>query len=136
MNYYDAREVRDPAAREQDLFSRLPACIAHAQAHAPAFARLLAGIDASSITSRAALARLPVTRKSALLEAQKSARPFGGFSAVGWGADCLRVFASLVDLFDIPRLRISSGGLREGVVLRELRAGLRKSYDSELVGAA
>lgn len=48
----------------------------------------------------------------------------------------LRVFASLVDLFDIPRMRISRGGLREGVVLRELRNGLRKSYDSELVGAA
>jgi exopolyphosphatase/pppGpp-phosphohydrolase len=46
------------------------------------------------------------------------------------------VFASLVDLFDIPRLRISSGGLREGVVLRELRVGMQKSYDAELVGAA
>jgi phenylacetate-CoA ligase len=39
------------------------------------------------------LAQLPVTRKSALLELQKSARPFGGLAATGWG-DAVRVFAS------------------------------------------
>ncbi len=60
---------------------------------APAFARILADVDVASITTRAALAQLPVTRKSALLELQKSARPFGGLAATGWG-DALRVFAS------------------------------------------
>lgn len=100
MTYYDARETRDPAAREQDLFSRLPAQIAHAQSRAPAFARLLAGVDPATVTSREALARLPVTRKSELLEAQKAARPFGGFAAVGWGGACLRVFASPGPLYE------------------------------------
>jgi phenylacetate-CoA ligase len=39
------------------------------------------------------LAQLPVTRKSELVELQKTARPFGGFAATRWG-DARRVFAS------------------------------------------
>ena len=82
MNFHDTRETRDPEARERELLARLPAQIAHARAAAPAFGRLLADVDPDSVTSRAALATLPVTRKSELLELQKAARPFGGFSAV------------------------------------------------------
>jgi phenylacetate-CoA ligase len=37
------------------------------------------------VTSRTALARLPVIRKSELVELQKAERPFGGFSTSGWG---------------------------------------------------
>ncbi len=94
MKYYDARETRDPAAREHDLLARLPAQIAHAKARAPAFAALLQDIDPAAVTTREALARLPVIRKSELLERQKLARPFGGFAATGWGPGCARVFAS------------------------------------------
>ena len=81
----------------------LAAQIAHAKAHAPAFAASLAGVDAAQVTSRAALARLPVIRKHELLERQRDANApdvFGGFSALGWGAQtppgrrALRVFAS------------------------------------------
>ena len=97
--YYDALETRPAALREQQLMAALPGQIAHAQAHAPAFADLLRGIDASTINSRAALATLPVTRKHELLERQKAVRSqdvFGGYSAVGWGPrrGALRVFAS------------------------------------------
>ena len=60
---------------------------------APAFAALFADVDPAAITSRDALARLPVTRKSELLELQKAARPFGGLAATRWGA-ARRVFAS------------------------------------------
>jgi len=100
---FDALETRDPAQREAALMARLPALVAHAQAHAPAFAERLAGIDATAITNRAALATLPVTRKHELLErqqAQRSQDVFGGFSAIGWGAlqaqgrGAKRVFAS------------------------------------------
>jgi len=94
MTHYDARETRDPAEREKELLARLPAQIAHAREHTAAFAKLLADIDPTTITSREALAALPVTRKSELLELQKGARPFGGFAAVGWGPGCARVFAS------------------------------------------
>ena len=92
-DYFDTLEIRDPEEREREQLARLPRQIAYAKAHAPAFARILADVDVASITTRAALAQLPVTRKSALLELQKSARPFGGLAATGWG-DAVRVFAS------------------------------------------
>jgi phenylacetate-CoA ligase len=86
--FYDALETRDPALRETALMSALPAQVRAAQA-TPAFAELLAGVDAATITSRAALASLPVTRKSQLLERQRASiatDPFGGFSSLGWRA--------------------------------------------------
>jgi phenylacetate-CoA ligase len=79
--YFDELETRDPAEREADLFARLPGQIAHAVAVAPGWARHLAGIDPASITSREALAGLPVMRKAALMEAQAARPPFGGFAA-------------------------------------------------------
>ena len=100
MNFYDARETRDPAARERELFARLPAQLAHAKVNAPAFAKLLDGVNADAVTSREALAKLPVTRKSELLERQKAARPFGGFATTRWGAGCRRVFASPGPLYE------------------------------------
>ncbi|MCZ4304441.1 phenylacetate--CoA ligase family protein [Zoogloeaceae bacterium G21618-S1] len=100
MNFFDAREHRDPAERERDLLARLPLQIQHAKAKTAAFADLLKAVDPSTITTREALAALPVTRKSELLELQKAARPFGGFSAVKWGASCARVFASPGPLYE------------------------------------
>lgn len=100
MDYYDSRETRDPAERERELMTRLPGQVAHAKARAPAFARLLEGIDPKSVSTREALATLPVTRKSELLELQKGSRPFGGFAAVDWGKECRRVFASPGPLYE------------------------------------
>jgi phenylacetate-CoA ligase len=89
MPLYDALEAREPAAREAALMAALPAQIRAAQGTA-AFAEILGGVDASTITTRAALARLPVTRKSQLHERQRAGvaggDPFGGFSALGWRA--------------------------------------------------
>ena len=96
-DHYDALESRSPEERERALMAALPRQIAHAQRHAPAFAEILQGIDAANVTSRAALARLPVTRKSELLQRQNAQRadtPFGGFSALAFGAQMPRVFSS------------------------------------------
>lgn len=95
--HFDALETRDPATREAALMAALPAQMAHAKQHSPAFADLLAAVDPATVTSREALARLPVVRKHELLERQKAHRatdPFGGFSALRWGAGMGRVFAS------------------------------------------
>jgi len=81
MQYYDELETRPPAQREAALMAALPGQIAHAQKNAPGFARILAGVDPSAVTSRAALARLPVIRKSDLGELQKEMPPFGGLNA-------------------------------------------------------
>ena len=97
--YFDALEARAPAEREAALLAALPRHIAHAKQSSPAFAALLADVNPAEITSRSALAQLPVIRKSELQERQQAARAaggnvFGGFSAIGFGASMPRVFAS------------------------------------------
>ena len=98
-DYFDALETRTPAEREAALMAALPRQIAHAQAHSAAMSEILAGVDAAAITSRAALAQLPVTRKSELLARQQASRAagrdaFGGFSAIRYGAAMPRLYAS------------------------------------------
>jgi phenylacetate-CoA ligase len=97
--HFDALETRAPEVREAALMAALPAQLAHAKAHAPAFADLLKDVDVASVNSRAALAQLPVIRKTELLERQKASRAaggnvFGGFSTLGFGQGMTRVFAS------------------------------------------
>jgi len=91
--HFDTLETRDPELRERSQLAALPSQIAHAKAHAPAYARLLAGVDPKEVNTRAALSQLPVVRKSELIELQRSDRPFGGFTTVAWG-DAELVFAS------------------------------------------
>lgn len=79
--HYDGLETRDPGERERDLLARLARQVAHARARAPGFARILNDVDPRALGSRAALARLPVTRKSDLKELQASAPPLGGLNA-------------------------------------------------------
>jgi phenylacetate-CoA ligase len=79
--FYDALETRAPQEREAALMAALPKHIAHAKRNAPGWARILKDVDAASTTTRAALARLPVTRKSDLGELQKAVPPLGGLNA-------------------------------------------------------
>ena len=123
MNYYDARETRDPSERERDLLARLPAQIAHAQAKTAAFAKLLADVDPATVSSREALAALPVIRKSELLELQKTARPFGGFAAVRWGSGCARVFASPGPIYEPEGSRRDYWRLARAFYAAGFRAG-------------
>lgn len=95
-DFFDELETRDPGKREAQLMAALPIQVAHAQRMAPAFSRLLADVDAASITSRAALSRLPVTRKHELLELQRASQygEFGGFSTLVRGPGMPRIFSS------------------------------------------
>ena len=97
-DHFDALETRDPAARENDLFARLPAQIARATS-APGWGKHLAGVDPTSVTSRAALAKLPLLRKSALLGLQKETPPFGGFNVTPPGKS-RRLFMSPGPIFE------------------------------------
>jgi phenylacetate-CoA ligase len=96
--HYDALETRDPAERDADLFSRLPDILRKAVA-APAYAEHLKDIDPAAVTSRAALARLPVLRKSELPALHKAALPFGGF-VVGPAGSFGRLFTSPGPIFE------------------------------------
>jgi len=86
--HLDAHEIRPAALREAAWMTALPRLVEQARG-APAMQECLLGVDASAVTSRAELAKLPVTRKPELLERQKAQRatdPFGGYSTVGWRA--------------------------------------------------
>ncbi len=97
-SHLDGREARDPAEREAALLARLPAQIEHAR-RAPGFARILAGVEAPTVTSRAALAALPVTRKSDLKALQDAAPPWGALAATDT-TGLSRLFMSPGPLFD------------------------------------
>jgi phenylacetate-CoA ligase len=77
--HYDYFETRNPHLRESEQCAVLHGVVAHAM-KAPGWAKHLAGIDAKSVTSRAALAKLPVFRKSDLAAQQKESPPFGGLN--------------------------------------------------------
>ena len=96
-DHYDQLEIRDPAERERDLLAALPRQITQAQTATSAFTKILDGVKPGDVTSREALAKLPVTRKSELLELQKARRaddPFGGFASIVRGPRMPRIFAS------------------------------------------
>jgi phenylacetate-CoA ligase len=77
--HYDALESRDPAIRERDQSARLTEIIARAMT-APGWAKHLSGVNPDAVTSRAALAKLPVLRKSDISALQKEHPPFGGLN--------------------------------------------------------
>lgn len=97
--YYDALEKRSARLREAALMAALPRFIAHAKKNAPGWARILKHVDAARVTSRAALARLPVTRKSELAELQKALPPLGGLNATP-AAKLAKLFVSPGPVYD------------------------------------
>ncbi|MFM9436864.1 phenylacetate-CoA ligase [Janthinobacterium sp. CG_23.3] len=94
----DSLELRAPQERERDLMARLPALVALAQG-APGWGRILDGVDSATVDSRAALARLPVTRKSDLKRLQRERKPFGGLNRTAT-AELSRVFMSPGPIYD------------------------------------
>jgi len=120
--HFDRLECRDPALREREQLAALRIQLAHAKAHAPAFAQRLAQVDAASIDSLRALAALPVTRKSELTELQKSAKPFGGLAATQWGR-ARRVFQSPGPLYEPEGPRPDYWRLGRALFAAGFRAG-------------
>ena len=96
--YYHPDEHQACQAREQSLFSRLPTFIANAQRHSPYYQTLLADVNADSINSRAALAQLPITRKSDLITLQKRQPPLAGMNTSNGHVS--RIFQSPGPIYD------------------------------------
>jgi phenylacetate-CoA ligase len=130
--HYDALETRSPDEREAALARALPAQIALAMARAPAIAARLGGVDPSRVTSRSALAALPVLRKSDVLAGQNAPDAidtFGGFATVGWGASrpsterALRVFVSPGPIREPETARPDYWRMARGLFAAGFRAG-------------
>jgi len=100
----------------------LPKHIAWAKKRAPGFAEIFSSINASKITSRKALATLPLTRKSDLAILQKGLRPLGGLNAT----PPAKLFVSPGPIHDMEGLGANwwrtarglfAGGFRKGEVI-------------------
>ncbi len=124
--FHDALETRSPQEREAALLAALPGQIAQAQRRSAAFAEILAGVEAGDVTSRQALAGLPVTRKHELLERQQAQRArdvFGGFSAQAFGAGMPRVFASPGPIYEPEAARRDYWRMARALHAAGFRAG-------------
>ena len=97
--HFDQLETRAPAAREASQLALLPDLIRRATARAPGWAAHLAGVDPAAVTSREALAKLPVLRKGVLKDLQAKRRPLGGFAAAT-PAEIARLFMSPGPIFE------------------------------------
>ncbi|MHC8508859.1 MAG: phenylacetate--CoA ligase family protein [Rhodospirillales bacterium] len=82
-----------PAPHEAALFERLRGALARAKTSAPYWRETLKDVDPAAVTDRAALAALPLLRKSDLIDLQEASPPFGGLAAVETGG-ARRLFLS------------------------------------------
>ncbi len=96
---YDGREAQEAVAREDTLLARLRSLLARAKETQSYWSTRLVDVDPNSIASRAALASLPVLRKSDLHALQRADPPFGGLNATRVG-DLGRLFISPGPIFD------------------------------------
>jgi phenylacetate-CoA ligase len=120
--FYDSLETRDPEAREAALLTALPRAIAAAKEGAPAYRDRLAKVRPEDIADRRALADLPLTRKSELLELQRQSPPFGGFAAVPLAA-VARVFASPGPIYEFEPRRPDFYRMARALFAAGIRAG-------------
>jgi phenylacetate-CoA ligase len=82
MAFFDKRETLDPEKREKVLFKDLRILLDFARGKAPAVRRQLKGVDIKALKDREALSKVPVLRKSDLLELQRATPPFAGLTTV------------------------------------------------------
>jgi phenylacetate-CoA ligase len=124
-DFYDSLETRDPEQRLQTQFETIKSQLQQAKQKAPAYQKLLANVDLNEINNESDFASLPLTRKSALLELQKTDPPFGGFAALS-SARLTNIFASPGPIYEPGSDRIDfwrfarslyAAGIRPGDVI-------------------
>ncbi len=120
-DFYDDLETRAPEAREKDIFARMPAQIRAAKS-APYFAGLLKDVDADSVTDRDQLAKLPLTRKSELVDIQSAGNPLGGLNGVAVG-QLLRIYQSPGPTYDAEGSGVDWWGTARALYASGFRAG-------------
>ena len=120
--FFDELEIQNPEAREQRLFAELIPQLQNAQRHAPAYTKMLEGVSAGDITNRAALAQLPITRKSALIELQKQFPPFGGLAAIATQR-ARRIFSSPGPIYEPETRRVDYWRMARALFAAGFRRG-------------
>ncbi|MEO4001620.1 AMP-binding protein [Mesorhizobium sp. CAU 1732] len=120
--FFDELEQRSPDERERDLFRRLPAFLSLARQDVPGLGRWLKDVDAASINSRAALARLPVLRKTELMDMQAQRPPFGEFASASHLPGG-RVFLSPGPIWEPQGLMVDPGQSARALFAAGVRRG-------------
>ena len=98
-DYYDDLETRAPDAREAALMAALAEQVGTAKSRTAWYGNLFRDIDPRTVTSRKALAALPVTRKHDLIGLMKASPPMGGLNALPLGAAAV-IFTSPGPIFE------------------------------------
>jgi phenylacetate-CoA ligase len=123
--FFDELETMSTVARKKYLDRRLSETAAYAYQHAPAVKKLFdkVGINPDQIRTVKDLEKLPVTRKTDLLEMQKADLPFGGILAMPL-ENVERVFISPGPIYEIQPSNIKwfaksfwAAGFRKGDVV-------------------
>ena len=93
--FFDDLETMSPQAREKYQNEKLAEAVSCAYRHAPAVKELFdrAGLSPAQIQTVKDLPKLPITRKTDVIEQQKANPPYGGFCAIPQ-EDIDRVFIS------------------------------------------
>jgi phenylacetate-CoA ligase len=120
--YFDDLETRAPELRERALFRALGEQLANARKNTPYFAKLLAEVQSHAVADRAALAKLPVTRKSDLIALQRGQLPFAGMTAIPPG-QLGRVFASPGPIYDPQADQTDYWGIARALYAAGFREG-------------
>lgn len=92
--HFDDRETRSDEQRSEDLARELPLQIAHAKTNTQGYQESLADIDPKAITDHAALATLPVMRKTQMLAGGDGDVPLKRFIA--------RPYDSIQNIYQSP----------------------------------
>jgi phenylacetate-CoA ligase len=120
--YYDEMETMPVEERQKYQDRMLASTIKRAYQRAPAVHRMLdsAGIKPSQIRTAKDLEKMPITRKSELIEMQKAEPPFGGLLAVS-PAEIERIFISPGPIYEYQSSKIKwfarsfyAAGFRKG----------------------
>jgi phenylacetate-CoA ligase len=123
--FFDALETMPPTTRIKYLDKRLAETVAYAYKHSPAVKKLFdnAGVAPEQIRTVKDLEKLPVTRKTDLLEMQKAQLPYGGIIAMP-SENVERVFISPGPIYEIQPSRVKwfaksfwAAGFRKGDVV-------------------
>ena len=120
--HFDTTETLPPREREAALFAKLPQFLAETKKAVPGWTRRLAEFDTATLTSREALARIPVLRKGELMEAQAAEPPFGGFAHPG-KLDGARLFMSPGPVWEPQALGVDPWGSARAFFAAGIRPG-------------
>jgi phenylacetate-CoA ligase len=124
-DYFDELETMAPGTRQKYLDNKLSLAVEHAYKHAPAVKKLLdaCGVRPGEIRTVSDLEKVPITRKTDLIEMQKSDLPYGGILTIP-PENVERVFISPGPVYEIQSPEIKwfsksfwAAGFRKGDIV-------------------